>query len=91
MIQFQYMRAGRRIGYQAKEVNDNIISQYNDSYRSSVIKKTFTLQNNPYEFRTPYINIEHKTLGQHNIDCSNRNQLMQLGEKTSTRNIAMFA
>ena len=63
MIQFQYTRAGRRIGYQAKEVNDNIISQYNDSYRSSVMKKTFTLQNNSYESRTLYINIEHKTVG----------------------------
>ena len=63
MIRFQYTRAGRRIGYQAKEVNDNIISQYNDSYRSSVMKKTFTLQNNSYEVRTPYINKEHKTVG----------------------------
>ena len=63
MIQFQYTRAGRRIGYQAKEVNDNIISQYNDSYRSSAMKKTFTLQNNSYEVRTPNINIVHKTVG----------------------------
>ena len=63
MIQFQYTRAGRRIGYQAKEVNNNIISQYNDSNRSSAMKKTFTLQNNSYEVRTPYINIEHKTVG----------------------------